>query len=386
MSDWSSFDKEKNFYDSWSSYLQNTNVNENILDTIRDKYLDITSGDKRKAARKDRRRRAGKKLARTASQLRGPSPVVDTSPAADASPVADDEETLTLKDPESEITASDLDLYAGMSDEEMKAAGLSRNFSDRLQGMADKYEDDEEPDFPSPVGPPSTPPSPQTTPAAKEEPPPKKPTTTRRRETHPINQPHPSGIRFEDLSSLTGLAVQNVLRQLDKDDLVLALKGTTQDVEDLFLANVSSRAADDIREEMEIMGAIERSRIRGAQLRIIDAAVKLADSGTIYIPFYSGRKETPTEKAPTKKASTKKVKPVRGQGKTTPKAAAPGLSRAQRRQNKPKGSGTVQRAGGTRGMPTQSQSRSRRNQRENIDLTLEELIKEELLRVLDEKK
>ena len=94
-----------------------------------------------------------------------------------------------------------------------------------------------------------------------------------------------SGIKFEDLVQLTNLAVQVVLKQVDRDDLVLALKGATQELQDLFLANVSSRAANDIREDMEIMGPVPSSRIRSAQSRILKAALKLVEDGSIYMPM-----------------------------------------------------------------------------------------------------
>jgi hypothetical protein len=370
MSDWSSFEQDKFFKDAWKNYLSENNAGDSELKEGRFgdalslgkgaagaiggflKGLNPDTAKKRLAQQNKAAKRAGRSLTRTAKQLKGKTKAAS---GAESEPYG----------AESEPSTDSTQQASQIPDETSPSTTKKQNGAwSTISKPADTKSDS---------GPTSEPASP-----------PEKSTTTSRRELHPVNAPHPSGIKFDDLSSLTGLAVQSVLRQLDKDDLVLALKGATQDVEDLFLANVSSRAADDIREKMEIMGPVPRSRIRTAQERIVSAAVKLADSGTIYIPFYSGRKETPTEKTPTKKASTKKVKPVRGQGKTTPKAAAPELSRAQRRQNKSKGSGTVRSAGGSRGMPTQQQSRSRRNQRENIDLTLKELIKEELLRVLNE--
>jgi flagellar motor switch protein FliG len=92
-------------------------------------------------------------------------------------------------------------------------------------------------------------------------------------------------IVFEDLIQLTNMAIQVVLKQVDRDDMVLALKGASSQLQDLFLANVSSRAADDIREEMEIMGPVPRSRIRAAQERIVAAALTLAEEGSIYLPM-----------------------------------------------------------------------------------------------------
>jgi flagellar motor switch protein FliG len=92
-------------------------------------------------------------------------------------------------------------------------------------------------------------------------------------------------IVFEDLVQLTNMAIQVVLKQVARDDMVLALKGASSQLQDLFLANVSSRAADDIREEMEIMGPVSRSRIRAAQERIVAAALTLAEEGSIYLPM-----------------------------------------------------------------------------------------------------
>jgi len=92
-------------------------------------------------------------------------------------------------------------------------------------------------------------------------------------------------IVFEDLVQLTNMAVQVVLKQVDRDDLILSLKGASPALVDLFLANVSSRAAQDIREEMEIMGPVPRSRIRAAQERVVAAALTLAEEGSIYLPM-----------------------------------------------------------------------------------------------------
>ena len=110
-------------------------------------------------------------------------------------------------------------------------------------------------------------------------------------------QPKKRALEFEDLANLTGLAIQHVLRQVDRDDLVLALIDTDQGMRDLFLAQVSSRAADDIRKDMQQMTSsyvgpgkarapihIPDSRKRSAQRRIIVAAVKLAKDGSIVLP------------------------------------------------------------------------------------------------------
>jgi flagellar motor switch protein FliG len=98
-------------------------------------------------------------------------------------------------------------------------------------------------------------------------------------------------IVFDDLVALTPMAIQTVLKQVDRDDLVLGLKGAPAQLVDLFLANVSKRAAEDIREEMEIMGPVPKARIRAAQERIVAAALTLAEDGSIYLPMGGDEEE-----------------------------------------------------------------------------------------------
>lgn len=98
-------------------------------------------------------------------------------------------------------------------------------------------------------------------------------------------------IVFDDLVALTPMAIQTVLKQVDRDDLVLGLKGAPAALVDLFLANVSKRAAEDIREEMEIMGPVPKARIRAAQERIVTAALTLAEDGSIYLPMGGDEEE-----------------------------------------------------------------------------------------------
>ena len=66
-------------------------------------------------------------------------------------------------------------------------------------------------------------------------------------------------VLFSDLMTLTNRGIQTLLKQVDRDDLILALKGGNPTEVDRFLENVSSRAAEDIREEMEIMGPVPRA-------------------------------------------------------------------------------------------------------------------------------
>jgi flagellar motor switch protein FliG len=90
-------------------------------------------------------------------------------------------------------------------------------------------------------------------------------------------------VLFGDLMTLTNRGIQTLLKQVDRDDLILSLKGGSPAEIDRFLENVSSRAAEDIREEMEIMGPVPKSRTRSAQERIVATALKLAEEGAIYL-------------------------------------------------------------------------------------------------------
>jgi flagellar motor switch protein FliG len=88
---------------------------------------------------------------------------------------------------------------------------------------------------------------------------------------------------FEDLAALDDRGIQTLLRGVDRADLVPALKGARADLRDRFLRNLSSRAAQDLLEEIEISGAMRKSQIRAAQERIVDAAQRLAEEGALVL-------------------------------------------------------------------------------------------------------
>lgn len=88
---------------------------------------------------------------------------------------------------------------------------------------------------------------------------------------------------FDDLSRLDAGGVQILLRQVEKDQLALALKGGSDDVKDLFFQNMSERAGKMMREDMEAMGAVRLRDVDEAQAGIVAAAKLLADAGEIVI-------------------------------------------------------------------------------------------------------
>ena len=86
---------------------------------------------------------------------------------------------------------------------------------------------------------------------------------------------------FEDLRLLNKRDIQTVIKQIQKDDLKLALKGADSLMQDLFFSGMSKRQAADYREELEIMAQPQRALIRQAQESIVAEAVKLRDDGLI---------------------------------------------------------------------------------------------------------
>ncbi|MED5370486.1 MAG: FliG C-terminal domain-containing protein [Myxococcota bacterium] len=88
---------------------------------------------------------------------------------------------------------------------------------------------------------------------------------------------------FDDLQDLDRRGVQAILKEIEKQDLLLALKGASPEMRDLFLGNLSSRAAADLEEELEIMGPTPKKALREAQENIVEVAMRLAEEGTIYL-------------------------------------------------------------------------------------------------------
>ena len=88
---------------------------------------------------------------------------------------------------------------------------------------------------------------------------------------------------FDDLSKLDGPAVQVLLRNVNNAKLGLALKGAKDELRDLFLNNMSERAAKILREDMENMGPVRLKDVEEAQAELVGVAKQLVDSGEIMI-------------------------------------------------------------------------------------------------------
>ena len=88
---------------------------------------------------------------------------------------------------------------------------------------------------------------------------------------------------FDDLSRLDDGGIQVLMRQVEKDQLAMALKGASDDVKDMFFRNMSERAGKMMKEDMDAMGAVRLKDVDEAQAGIVISAKSLADAGEIVI-------------------------------------------------------------------------------------------------------
>jgi len=88
---------------------------------------------------------------------------------------------------------------------------------------------------------------------------------------------------FDDLVRVDPSGIQQILRQVEKDQLAMALKGASEEVKDLFFSNMSERAGKMMREDMEAMGAVRLKDVDEAQANVVSTAKSMADSGDIVI-------------------------------------------------------------------------------------------------------
>ncbi|MBQ9936062.1 MAG: flagellar motor switch protein FliG [Lachnospiraceae bacterium] len=88
---------------------------------------------------------------------------------------------------------------------------------------------------------------------------------------------------FEDILILDNRSIQTVLREVDNNELAIALKNANEDVQQVIFDNLSSRLATMIKEDMEFMGPVRLKDVEEAQQKIVNIIRKLEDSGEIVI-------------------------------------------------------------------------------------------------------
>ena len=88
---------------------------------------------------------------------------------------------------------------------------------------------------------------------------------------------------FDDLLSLDDRAVQTVLREVQNDQLIIALKGAEPALREKIFKNMSSRAAESLKEDLESRGPVRLSEVEAQQKEILKTVKRLADEGTIVV-------------------------------------------------------------------------------------------------------
>jgi flagellar motor switch protein FliG len=93
---------------------------------------------------------------------------------------------------------------------------------------------------------------------------------------------------FEDVLLLDDRSMQRVLKEVDSKDLSMALKGASEELQDKFYRNMSSRAAEMIREEIQFMGPLRVKQVEEVQQKIVDVIRRLEEDGEIIITGRGG--------------------------------------------------------------------------------------------------
>jgi len=88
---------------------------------------------------------------------------------------------------------------------------------------------------------------------------------------------------FEDLLHLDDRSIRAMLKEISNDELILAFKTASDDLTEKILSNVSQRAAQMMREDMEVMGPVKLRDVEQAQLNILKTARRLAEEGKIVL-------------------------------------------------------------------------------------------------------
>jgi flagellar motor switch protein FliG len=86
---------------------------------------------------------------------------------------------------------------------------------------------------------------------------------------------------FEDLAVVDDAAIREIIQRADKKVLTIALKGTTEDIRGRFFKNMSKRASDLVKEEMDVLGAIRLREVEKAQRDVVAIARKLEEEGLL---------------------------------------------------------------------------------------------------------
>ena len=88
-------------------------------------------------------------------------------------------------------------------------------------------------------------------------------------------------VTFEDILLVDDLGIREILQRVDKKILTLALKGTMSELQERFFSNMSSRAVEMMKEEMDFMGQVKMKDVNAAQREIVEVLRELDETGVI---------------------------------------------------------------------------------------------------------
>jgi flagellar motor switch protein FliG len=93
---------------------------------------------------------------------------------------------------------------------------------------------------------------------------------------------------FDTLILMDDRSMQTLLRNVDQEILIIALKGTEDELKDKIFASMSQRASANIRDEMEVLGPVRLTEVQEAQKAVINVARTMSDEGTIVLAGRGG--------------------------------------------------------------------------------------------------
>ncbi len=94
---------------------------------------------------------------------------------------------------------------------------------------------------------------------------------------------------FEDIATLDSMSIQRFLRDVDTKDLLIALKGSTEEVSQVFYSNMSTRMSETMKDDAQYLRGVRMTDVEEAQQRMVSIIRKLEETGEIFVS--RGRKD-----------------------------------------------------------------------------------------------
>jgi flagellar motor switch protein FliG len=96
---------------------------------------------------------------------------------------------------------------------------------------------------------------------------------------------------FEDISKLGDKDIQTLLKNVETAQWAMALKGASTALQEKVMRNMSQRAAEMLKEEMEFLGKVKVSEVEGVQQKIVDVVRSLEETGQLARPSSTSEEE-----------------------------------------------------------------------------------------------